>query len=112
MLIETQEPALRLDLPRTPGYTGIILLLEIGVTRRTLQPGVPVSRENIDDRLTDNWLLLRGSRTYPDVLLLVVLQNNPWIRGNNAVSTTLGRSRLRDQANHSTARMRNARGRP
>ena len=77
VLIETQERALQLNLERTPGYNGIILPLETGVTHRTLQPGVPVYRANTDGKLADNWILLSGSRAYPDVPLLVVLQSNP-----------------------------------
>ena len=77
VLIETREPAIRLDLSRTPGYTSVILPLQGGVTRRTLQPGTPVYSADGDGRLADNWLLLSGSRAYPDVPLLVILQNNP-----------------------------------
>lgn len=77
VLVETQEPALRLDLTRTPGYAHVVMPLKGGVTRRALRPGARVYHAEADGKLADNWLLLIGSKAYPDVPLLAVLRNNP-----------------------------------
>ncbi|MBC8443112.1 hypothetical protein H8D79_00145, partial [PVC group bacterium] len=77
ILIETDGRAIRFGLDSTPGYRNIVLPLRQGVVMRRLSAGGEAYRAPRDGRLTDNWILLRGSSAFPDVPLLLVLKGNP-----------------------------------
>ena len=77
ILIETDSRAIQFGLDSTPGYRNIVLPLRQGLIVRPLSAGGEVYRVVRDGRLTDNWVLLWGSRAFPDVPLLLVLKDNP-----------------------------------
>lgn len=77
ILIETDDHALRFNLDETPGYSRIVLPLRQGVTVREFAAGQNAYSAVSDGRLADNWILLWGSRAFPDVPLLLVLKDNP-----------------------------------
>ena len=77
VIIETDDAALRLNGLETAGnYHYIMLPLSKGWTVRKCEGGT-VYDKSIDDDFTDNWILMWGNDSFPDVPLMLTLQKNP-----------------------------------
>ncbi|MBI5940863.1 MAG: hypothetical protein HY859_10600, partial [Caulobacterales bacterium] len=77
LLIASTDRALHLDLNETPGYRFAVLPLAGGPTLKRLSPEQPAYDRARDGELADNWILLWGSRLFPDVPLLIVPMQRP-----------------------------------
>jgi len=77
ILIETDDNAIRFGLTETPGYKGIVFPLKKGVTLRELSEARSAYDAKEDGGLADNWIMLWGSKAFPDVPLVLVLKENP-----------------------------------
>ncbi len=77
ILVETNDAALRLGGMESAGsYDYIALPLQKGRTIRPTHDGVVYDRQR-DGAFTDNWILLWGADSFPDVPLMLALQKNP-----------------------------------
>ena len=77
ILVETDDAALRLEGMESAGsYNSILLPLTNGRTIRS-HPGDLVYDREKDGEFIDNWILLWGSDSFPDVPIMLMLQKKP-----------------------------------